>query len=249
MDIIIWLIMLFILASLLMGQVNSAKAGIAETDKQKRGQKAIEVLDYARYSASEKKLYLYKKGKAVADLLTMHEYTIDNIKEKPKEYIYTGVTVGGITTGGVSEVGGYKYIANTSKTGKYMLTYADNKPISAICLTDELFREALNSNIAQYLDRDHKAIRIVTKVNMKMTNVAASTGNTDLYSYYLQRDTAEALPDYSKCMAIKDWVAGTNEQFDNFDINTQPYNCPTCGAPIKFQTSKCDSCGQAIVWQ
>jgi len=224
---------------------NNVVKPIQERVQDKKQMDAIHAITgRASFDVKTKILTLYSRDKTVSDAIKMRPYTIDHYRTKPKEYIYTGVTVGGITTGSVSEVGGYRYIAGSQKTEKCIVTFFDSGIISRIQLTDELFQQAKNSKIAKYLDEDKKQIVVYgTYTPSQSLNHLKSSGDINLYTTQREIEASAAIPEYKKCIAIKDWVAGIDSSAD-----TQ-YKCPTCGYPITFGATKCNSCGQDIVWQ
>ena len=211
--------------------------------------KKADASSYVKFDGSV--LTISQRNPQLADMLVIEKYKINITAYKPKEYIYTGVTVGGITTGGVTEVGGYNYIAHSQKTDKYYLSYLDEGRIYRIQLTDVLFEEAVHSNIACFLDKSKKQIVVVTPVKLSPAGEnALKFKYTKLYEYELQVSVADSMPSYEKCIAIIDWLSGKEHKNAACPtVSAMSYGCPTCGAPIEFGATKCNSCGQDIVWQ
>ena len=167
----------------------------------------------------------------------------------PKKYIYTSATVGGITTGGVDTVGGYNNVSKGYNSGKCKLTYFD-KEIESIQLPDSLYQIALGAPIHEYLN-DKKQIAVVEGQKMGNIMIELRRKGYDIHTAngfaMYQEARNQCLPTYEKCVQIIDFLNSlVNLQYST---GTSAYVCPTCGCPIAFKATKCDSCGQDIVWQ
>lgn len=129
-------------------------------------------------------------------------------KYEPKRLVYTGATVGGITTGGFHEEGGYNYISSANKTGKYNIYYVNEMlPIEKIQLSDELIQQAKNSEIAQFLNSSNEII-LIQKHTSDLTQFAIETGKS-FASDLLLRDMREGFPTLEKCEKIINWICGS----------------------------------------
>lgn len=142
-------------------------------------------------------------------LLTIEKHRHYDIKYKPEEYKYIGVSGRGVSVGEVIQTGGYNYISNSEKTGKYCFNYCGD-PVNKIELTDALLEKAKNSNISKYIKDnyiivyDSDAVQIPDYVAKSL--LTGSTDAMNLASSY----TAMGYPTYSKCEEIKNWICGTN---------------------------------------
>ena len=95
----------------------------------------IKTAAYVDYIPAQHTLVLKRRGPELSKAIKILDDRNYTISYKPEEYIFTSVTVGGITTGGVDKIGGYNYISGSTKTGKYQLWYID-KLIRSIQLCD-----------------------------------------------------------------------------------------------------------------
>lgn len=159
-------------------------------------------------------IYLKEKHPDFKKLLTyeVHENAIHT--DVPKKYIYTSATVGGITTGGITEVGGYtditKYSSHTFELRlKEVRKTPDNKDavytrlIKKIELSSDLLKIAKKSKIAQYIKGD--CIVVIEDVDLP-TGIMDMPVNTALHAYDVQ--TSKGYPSMKKCIDIIEWISG-----------------------------------------
>ena len=136
---------------------------------------------------------------------------------KPKSIVYTGATVGGITTGGFHEEGGYEYVSGKTKNGKFNIYYGSDKvhPVKAIRLTNDLYQKAKSSKIARYLNK-RKEIEVIIppfsgaggETRKKMVSSAGQTGNFALAQSLAEEEITKGYPSFSKCEEIVRWLCG-----------------------------------------
>lgn len=122
--------------------------------------------------------------------LSLSEYEDCYEVETPEEYIYTSVTVGGVTTGGVEKVGGKKI--KKRKSGRYTLSWNTGDSgwirIKNIHLSPEMLKIATcNPKISKYLVGE----------------------NIELKEPY-DRDAlfTDRRLNANSCIAIKKWIGG-----------------------------------------
>lgn len=128
-------------------------------------------------------------------------------KYEPKRLVYTGATVGGITTGGFHEEGGYNYISSANKTGKYNIYYiGELLPIQKIELSNELVPQAKKSEIKPFLN-NHNAILLITSSISSFTRLAIANGSP-LADKMMMEDLREGFPTLEKCEKIINWICG-----------------------------------------
>ena len=133
------------------------------------------------------------------------------ISYKPKEYVYTGATVGGVTTGGIHEQGGYNYVSGYRDTGRYQLQYEDEKfrryLITKIQLSDELYNKAKESPIKDYLDNEKKQIKVVEELRpSSVVRQQMEMGNFQTARQIFANEMVEGYPTYDKCQKIINWL-------------------------------------------
>ena len=159
-------------------------------------------------------LYVKERHSDFKKLFTyeVHENAVHT--DVPKKYIYTSATVGGITTGGVTEIGGYtditKYSSHTFELRlKHVQKTNDNKEavytklIKKIELSSDLLKIAKKSKIAQYIKGD--CIVVIEDVDLP-TGIMDMPVNTALHAYDVQ--TSKGYPSMKKCIDIIEWISG-----------------------------------------
>ena len=130
-------------------------------------------------------------------------------KYEPEKYVYTGATVGGVTTGGIHKEGDYHYISSQENTGRYYFNYC-GKTVNKIELSDRLLKMAKNSNISKYIEDkyiviyDSKAVQMPSYVSQGLMSGSLDAMNLGT------RYTAMGYPTREKCEEIKNWICGGN---------------------------------------
>ncbi len=133
---------------------------------------------------------------------------------KPKQLVYTGATVGGITTGGFHEEGGYNYISGKEATGKFNIYHLSDGvyPVKKIRLTDELYEEAKSSLISRYLNKNKEIIVITephfSEIDRKVIENATSRGDSKAAEYIATQKIVDGYPTRKKCEEILRWICG-----------------------------------------
>lgn len=161
-------------------------------------------------------LSIKKRDSCLERVIQIAPHYSSTVSYKPEEYVYTGATVGGITTGGIHKEGGYNYISSSKKTEKCELYYEYNETqyIDKIQLTPELAEEA------------RKCEKIKSYVNSQNQIVIYSTANVssidkELFLQYGKSNSAgmyniankyadQRAPSREKCEAIVSWICGKN---------------------------------------
>lgn len=185
--------------------------GFTERDKAVREKAAIAAASrYYKLDKSSGTLFISGRKKAFSKIIVIRPYKLYEDAYKPKQLVYTGVTIGSFTTGSFHEEGGYRYTVGSKSTDKYFMTVldkGDEVAFNRIQLTDELYEQAIKSSIKQYLNPNTKQIEITgTYVQSAGTSAAVKAGNTTAYEYSVSRDVVSAMPTYEKCKAIANWV-------------------------------------------
>ena len=160
-------------------------------------------------------LTISERSELFKSYIKIEPFYFANISYKPESLVYTGATVGGITTGGVHKEGGYNYISSTSKTKKCDMVYtlSQNERIAEIQLTPRLAKIAReNKEIGGYVNEKDRII-VITKITM--TDIDGqmlrdySRINTDSAGVYniAQKYAEMNAPTYEKCMNIINWLS------------------------------------------
>lgn len=162
---------------------------------------------YAAFSDST--LTLKERSADLQKVVKLEAEKDDYLGTTETKVICTSATVGGVTTGGFDTVGGKTYVERGSNTGKYKLTY-QGYLINKIKLTDELYRQALESPIKQYLVENEKTIRINQPVSMSGNQLNISMGmSIQEKQNMILREGRKGFPDYTKASAIYKWICNS----------------------------------------
>ncbi len=133
--------------------------------------------------------------KSFVKIVPVKEISVAHESEKLH---YGSVTTGSATVGGTYTTGGYDYVKDVKKTGKYKLETWRGGSIDTIQLNHDMYLQAKKSNIAEYLN-DKEQIVVVPPADL-----------SDVLIYKTQgRFSTERYPDYEKCKKILDWISGT----------------------------------------
>lgn len=158
-------------------------------------------------------IYLKEKHPDFKKLLTYEVHENSIYTDVPKKYIYTSATVGGVTTGGITEVGGYTDVTKYSSHAfelrlKEVKKTADGKEaiytkvIKKIELTSNLLKVAKKSKISQYIKDD--CIVVIEDVDIS-AGISNTPTNTALHLYDVQ--TSKGYPSMKKCIDIIEWIS------------------------------------------
>lgn len=164
-------------------------------------------------------LNLDKQDPRLREFFSIVPYTPSLSYKTPEEYVFTGATVGGVTTGGIHKVGGEtKY--QTVSSGRFVLRYKhcawydeqiEIHDIKTIKLTEDLVKAAKKHRISSYLNG--RVIQVVDEVNVSaqtqlLLNSVLRTGNTDAVTNSYIKDGLDSYPTREKCEAILDFICG-----------------------------------------
>jgi len=176
---------------------------------------------------------LYKKSSSVKRYVKIRNHKNVAIGRTAEQVHVGAVSVGGVTSGGVYKTGNDLYVAESKKSGRYELAYVkdfhgfsrDYKKIDRIILTKELFQEAKDSYISEYLDEtekcilvnDFRKVQVSNKLSyqavMETVKISNSSGSAGLNgiggaSMKFQEKLNFAYPTKQKCLEILAWMAG-----------------------------------------
>lgn len=180
----------------------------------KRFNKSFEnTKEYMYYDESDKTLFVQKRHPDLYNLLSARNFTIDYYGHKQEKLVYTSVTVGGVTTGGVHKTGG-DYVQRDVFSGRFDLIYLpavkdanSGAEIFEIILSEELRLEAEESPIAEYLSNGSIIVVEENDEPSYASTAAWLAGNENL-SYNLdEQHKAMKHPTREKCEQIKNWLS------------------------------------------
>ena len=172
------------------------------------------LLKYGFWWYSDEVFELEKRDENIRKYIKIKKVYNAEYGYEPEKYVYTGVTVGGVTTGGIHKEDSYNYVSNVSNTGRYMLECGD-KSFFKIKLSRDLLKEAKKSYINKYLDGniirvygfndDEKPECSDSAVKSAMNYLNTS----DMRSFNaLNAELKKGYPTYEKCNAILNWMCG-----------------------------------------
>lgn len=161
-----------------------------------------------------KNIYVMQRHPDFEKLLTyeVHENAI--YTDVPKKYVYTSATVGGVTTGGVTEMGGYTDVTKYSSHAfelrlKEVQKGSDGKEaiytklIKKIELSSEMLKDAKKSKISKYVKDD--SIIVIEDADISASIMDMPT-NKALHAYDVQ--ASKGYPSMKKCIEIIEWLSG-----------------------------------------
>ena len=142
--------------------------------------------DTMKYDLGSETLTLIERRNSNGIALKIRQMTDHNLKYHEAQYVYTGATVGGITTGGIHKTGDYHTIESTS-TGKYEICYKDRDilnndqlyPIKRIKLTNEMVEKAKKDKLLNsFLNDNTLVLQKRTNDNGETMQIALDAKNT-----------------------------------------------------------------------
>lgn len=173
--------------------------------EQHRQQTAQKLESCISFDKSAHVLNLYDFHPKISQVVQMQRYEILHTGYQPETITYTSVTVGNVTTGGVSKNDAYKYISGTSKTDKYQLVYLGNE-IKTIKLCNPKVRsKAEQMGLKEYMNPNGD---IVVVREIKVSREAAQMALAGYYSQ-MQNEMLPGYPDEAKCRKILNFVCNS----------------------------------------
>lgn len=172
--------------------------------------------DNMKYDLHSKTLTLMERRNSNGMALKIMQMTDQNLKYHEAQYVYTGATVGGITTGGIHKTGDYHTIESTS-TGKYEICYKDRDiyhndqlyPIKSIKLTNEMVEKAKKDELLHgFLKDDTLVLEKETNNNGDLMKSALNANNTTLAMQIAKKDYFDKQLTKEECTQIVNWIVG-----------------------------------------
>ena len=184
----------------------------AQIDERKAACRKAE--DYISFDYSGT-LTIKKRDADIAKIMDIAPYKKVKYGETPEKLVYTGATVGGVTTGGWHKSGGF-YGREMGNSGKVELIYyyeSKNKiiptKVKKIKLSGDLLKLAQSARIKEYLDGDSFII-VREKANTNAAVAAMQLGHKDYAFNIMEEAQIAALPTYEKCSAILNWLSASS---------------------------------------
>ncbi len=135
-----------------------------------------------------------------------------DVNYEPAKYVYTGATVGGITTGGVHKTGD-KYTTSVNQSGKFKIkykSYEGPKDIDEIKLTPELIYQAQNNPfISKFLQGDRLVLeKPKDKRDDKLLSFMAERGDVLTAMKLDNQNKLSGELTKDDCIQVINWVSG-----------------------------------------
>ena len=160
--------------------------------------------DCVSYDEDSSVLTLLKRDSRVSRIVKIKKDHDISIKHEDETLHIGAVSVGGVVSGGAYTTGGYDYISDDGHNGLYKLTYGYCSTIKKIKLDAELFKQAQNSNIAQYLDDTDNSIRVEDEP--VMSNFEREMAFNMLQAGHIDSVLKRGYPSHAKCVQILNWI-------------------------------------------
>jgi len=172
--------------------------------------------DHISFNERDKTLTVKKRDAKIAKVLGIQPYTRTEYGYTPEKLVYTAVTVGGITTGGVQKTGGH-YAREAGKTGKASIIYTYksgtklvNATVEKIILSKDLTDAAKSSDINTYLDGS-TIVLMHKRADTDAAVAAMQLGHRDTAFNIMEQSKINAMSSYEKCMSIVNWLSQVEE--------------------------------------
>ena len=149
-------------------------------------EREVERDKYITFDKEKETATLYKRAPISGESIEIRAHHNSTYKYNPEKIVYTGATVGGVTTGGFHTEEAHYALSTAGKSGKYFLqaklSAGNYMSIDRIHLTDELVEEAKqNPNVKKFL----RGKTLVLAHRGKATEMSAD--EQDVYVRALQR--------------------------------------------------------------
>ncbi|MBR5479161.1 MAG: hypothetical protein IKU84_03200 [Clostridia bacterium] len=182
-----------------------------------KGQKTINDMSdcYAYHDGS---LTLLKCDERFGTICKIERKTLSTLHYVPEKYVYTGATVGGITTGGVHKEGGYNEATPISEK-RYELkikVYDESShqmvylPIDSIHVADKSLLEAAKANprISDYISGSFIWLNDSNALPDNFTSIAHRLSPNDFHNAIMLHEI-QNYPTYTKCLDILNFICGS----------------------------------------
>lgn len=188
----------------------------SEEEKKRREQLTAELKSCADFSKhGHGVLVVQKLNSRFSAAFTIERIMVTQQYYNPEKYIYSSATVGGITTGGVSKIGGNYTRGKEIDSEKRKLKYFGQE-VKRIQLSGELLRKATQTEIKKYLNEENQIVVASESSAAAVVMAARIAGERSLATQYTMY---AGYPSQEKCREIIDWLcdASKSEQEDKED--------------------------------
>lgn len=165
------------------------------------------------YNSSSETLYIDSRNPNYSKIIFSRPHQITKYTNIPEQHIYTSATVGGVTTGGITKVGGYTE-GQKRNTPQYELVYKEvvnsNEKtgvayynIKKISLSVSMLEEAKKSKIGCFIN----GYDIVVVKDTEIPSCVSFMPTTQAVNM-LEICQSMGYPTMEKCNMILDWLCG-----------------------------------------
>jgi len=201
-----------IISTIVLGIIKYAISS-AQYKKQKENE------NYIIFNEDTDSAKLLKRSEMSASLLTIETIQNTYTKYNPSKMVYTGATVGGVTTGGIHTTEAHLSTKVGGDSGKcHIIAKGKDKKIvevKNIELSKELLSEAKKDKaISKFIVGDKLVLRYntpdtkLTREENEILKRAIETFDTALQDNITQRAFIASMPTKEDCLAVKKWVSG-----------------------------------------
>ena len=169
---------------------------------------------YVKYDEKEKTLYVFMRDSKAIGSITIKQFEYDYFKLNPAELVYTGATVGNITTGGFHINPAYYSVGFAEKTDKFELHYGNSGVIKKICCS---FDVGNSKKIKKYKVDDYTLLLENTPKQKKINEgqaeqMAKALRNEDYTAMsILAKDSIlEKKLSYTECQNVLLWLSNSD---------------------------------------
>ena len=171
------------------------------------------------YSFYNGTLTLYKIDPRLRKILTLTPYAATTYKDIPEEYVYTGATVGGVTTGGVHKTGGYTESHNHStkryelkiREYNYQTETVQTRLVEKIYLADDHLRQKAQKHaVNKYLEGSNIIVKKEDTLDTASALFYQMGNQTQAVNSYTLANI-DKYPAYEKGGEIINFVCGGKE--------------------------------------
>ncbi len=169
------------------------------------------------FDSNNKTIILNKRDFTFTKQIKVKKYTGTYEQFNPSKTIYTGATVGGITTGGFHQTKAYYSTQVMRTSGHYLYAKVDEPfTIEKVKLSPELIEEAKqDERVKKFLRGNTLILNHENQMSSAEADViknAISTGNISLSGYMLQKSYDKSLLSYKECQDVLEWICNFNTE-------------------------------------
>lgn len=164
------------------------------------------------YNTEKRTFHLRARGPALRNHIVIKPYKHPSLKNNPAKLVYTGATVGGVTTGGFHVNEAYTSISGYTKTDKFELHYENKGVIDTI---EASFDINDSPNIKKFKKGKNKLVLEKRHARKKMDEISAEhlqqaliNEDYETASYYTRDSIIASKLTREDCERVLAWLCG-----------------------------------------